>query len=88
MIRWTLLALLVLNLALAAWSLGIFTRSGWGPADGREPQRLERQVRPEAISITAPALATSGASDASLPAAIEASMPASSPASHSRINPP
>lgn len=67
---WLIVALVLANLALAAWNLGAFARWGWGPDDGREPERLEQQIRPEAITLQLPASAS---------AAAAASSPASSP---------
>lgn len=64
MARWSIAALVVLNLALAAWNFGAFAPWGWGPPDGREPERLEQQVRPQAITLQAPAGAASEASAA------------------------
>ena len=43
--------LLAANLAWAAWSQGWLRGVGLGPAQQTEPERLERQVRPEALRI-------------------------------------
>lgn len=69
---WLIVALVLANLALAAWNLGAFARWGWGPDDGREPERLEQQIRPEAITLQLPA-------SAAATAAAAASSPVSSP---------
>jgi hypothetical protein len=45
------IALLLLNLWFWAWSGGHLRRLGFGPTDPREPQRLENQVRPEALQL-------------------------------------
>ena len=45
------LALLLLNVWFWAWTGGYLQRLGWGPTDPREPQRLENQVRPEALQL-------------------------------------
>lgn len=45
------IALLLLNLWFWAWSGGYLRRLGLGPADPREPHRLENQVRPEALQL-------------------------------------
>ena len=76
MARWSIAALVVLNLALAAWNFGALSRWGWGPDDGREPERLSQQIRPEAITVRAHGLT---ASEAAQPAASESSEPASAP---------
>ena len=82
MTRWTLGLLLAINLVLAAWNLGAFARWGWGPDDGREPERLSQQIRPEAITLQVPAEAASeAASPAASDAAPSASAAASSPPS-------
>jgi hypothetical protein len=82
MARWSIAALVVLNLALGAWNFGVFARWGWGPDDGREPERLSQQIRPEAITLQVPAEAASeAASPAASDAAPSASAAASSPPS-------
>lgn len=43
--------LLVCNLGFAAWSNGYLKPLGWQPYDPREPQRLEQQLRPEAMQL-------------------------------------
>jgi hypothetical protein len=78
MARWSIATLVVLNLALAAWNFGAFARWGWKPQDGREPERLAQQVRPQAIALHRPAGA---APEASVAAASEALPPASAAAS-------
>ena len=53
--RWTLVVLLLLvNLGFAAWSNGYLKPLGWQPSDPREPQRLEQQLRPEALQLSPP----------------------------------
>lgn len=61
--RLLVLALLALNLLLFAWSRGWLSAPGAGDAaSAREPQRLERQVRPEAVRlVTEPAAAPQAA---------------------------
>lgn len=51
--RW-IIALLLANLGWLAWSQGWLQPLGWGPARQAEPQRLQRQVRPEALQWQAP----------------------------------
>jgi hypothetical protein len=45
------LVLLLLNLWFWAWSNGHLRWLGYGPVDPREPQRLEEQIRPEALQL-------------------------------------
>lgn len=53
--RWALVLLLLqVNLGFAAWSNGYLKPLGWQPADPREPQRLEQQIRPEALQLISP----------------------------------
>ncbi len=83
MARWTIAILLVLNLAVAAWSLGAFQRWDLGPSRDREPERLSQQLRPEAIERIVPEHATPDASSApvAMPPALDASPSASASAS-------
>jgi hypothetical protein len=43
--------LVVTNLVFWAWSRGDLRIWGWGPTDPREPQRVEQQLRPEAVRL-------------------------------------
>lgn len=49
--------LLFLNIVTGAWQWGAFARWGWAPDTVREPERLDRQVRPETIRLESPAAA-------------------------------
>lgn len=51
MLRLLVLLLLLLNAAYFAWSHGMLRNYGWAPAEQSEPQRLQQQIRPEAIHI-------------------------------------
>jgi len=51
MLRLAVLFLLLLNVLYFSWAHGWLQVYGWGPLDPREPQRLARQVHPEAIRI-------------------------------------
>jgi len=56
MLRWLVLALVAANLVFWAWTQGwLDDVIGVGPDSDREPRRLARQVRPEAIRILGPA---------------------------------
>jgi hypothetical protein len=56
MLRVAVLLLILLNAGYYAWSEGLLRPYGWAPAEQREPERLEQQIRPEAIRIlSAPA---------------------------------
>lgn len=51
MLRLLVLLLVLLNGAYFAWSQGMLRAYGWAPAEQTEPQRLQQQIRPEAIRI-------------------------------------
>jgi hypothetical protein len=74
MLKYWLAILLVLNAVVLAWQWDAFARWGHGPNQGREPERLQQQVRPESIKIEAMPSASATAE----PAAVEASGQASS----------
>ncbi len=61
MLRLLVLLLLLANGAYFAWSKGLLAAYGLAPASQSEPQRLEQQIRPEAIRI----LSTPGAATTS-----------------------
>lgn len=73
MMRWLMALLLILNGATLAWQWDAFAPWGWGPNTAREPERLAKQIRPEALKIETPAaaaqrIATEMAATASTPA--------------------
>jgi hypothetical protein len=82
MLKYWLALLLVLNAAVLAWQWDAFARWGHGPNAHREPERLQQQVRPEALKfeVMPPASATAtlpALPDANaLPPDAEASAPA------------
>lgn len=51
MLRLVVLVLMLVNLGYMAWGQGWLLPYGLGPVSQREPQRLARQIRPEAIQI-------------------------------------
>lgn len=51
MLRLLVLLLVLLNAAYFAWSQGMLRAYGWAPAEQREAQRLQQQIRPDAIHI-------------------------------------
>ncbi len=65
--------LLLLNVITLAWQWDAFGRWGWGPNVQREPQRLQQQIKPEALQFTLPGQEASApavsASEASSPLA-------------------
>jgi hypothetical protein len=71
--KYWLAILLVLNAAVLAWQWDAFARWGHGPNQQREPERLQQQVRPEALKFEVMPPTSSTAE----PAAVEASDPAS-----------
>ena len=73
MLKYWLAILLVLNAAVLAWQWDAFARWGHGPNLQREPERLQQQVRPDALKfeVLPPAAATAE------PAAVDANGQAS-----------
>ena len=57
MMRWLLALLLVLNALTLAWQWDAFAAWGFGPNTAREPERLTKQLRPEAPKIETPSTA-------------------------------
>ena len=45
------LALVMANVLFWAWSQGGLRVFGWAPSDPREPQRVEEQLRPDALRL-------------------------------------
>ena len=75
MLRIVFALLLAANLGYYLWSHGQLAGLGLEPAADAEPQRLERQIRPEALQIVAgqadaaqPQAAAEPASDTPVPA--------------------
>ncbi len=64
MLRLLVLLLLLANGAYFAWSKGLLAAYGLAPASQSEPQRLEQQIRPEAMRILSPPSAASIAASA------------------------
>ena len=96
MLRVLLLVLLLANLAFFVWSQGGFGATGGATAGGEhEPERLARQVHPEAVQLlTLPAAASGPASQASAASAAasrasatEAASAPSTPASDAASSP-
>ena len=54
MLRFILLALVLLNGLYFAWSQGLLIGLGWAPTQQTEPQRLAQQIRPEALRLLSP----------------------------------
>ncbi len=54
MLRTLVLLLLLLNGAYFAWSQGWLRFYGLSPAQQSEPQRLQQQIRPEALQLISP----------------------------------
>ena len=70
--------LLAANLAWFAWSQGWLRGVGMGPTVQTEPERLERQVRPEALEVK-PLPGTPSTGGSSTAPAPVASAPAAAP---------
>jgi hypothetical protein len=45
------LVLVMANVLFWAWSQGGLRVFGWAPSDPREPQRVEEQLRPDALRL-------------------------------------
>ena len=58
MLRVLVLVLLLANVGYYAWTQGQLTGIVPMPPHQREPERLQRQVRPEAIQLGAPGTAS------------------------------
>ncbi len=80
-IRWWIALLLLLNVITLAWQWDAFARWGWGPNVQREPERLQQQIKPEALQFTLPGQTASAPTPASSPSpAAPASEAAAAPA--------
>jgi hypothetical protein len=51
MLRVLVLLLTLANAGYWAWSQGLLASYGWAPASASEPQRLQQQLRPEALQL-------------------------------------
>ncbi|HMZ87727.1 MAG TPA: SPOR domain-containing protein, partial [Giesbergeria sp.] len=51
MLRLTVIVLLLANAGYYAWSQGHLAEWGLAPAPQGEPQRLQQQIRPEAVRL-------------------------------------
>lgn len=51
---WLTLLFVLLNLVFAAWTNDYLKPLGWQPADPREPQRLQQQLRSDALQLSPP----------------------------------
>ena len=61
-LKYATVILLLLNATLLAWQWDAFARWGFGPHLHREPERLQQQIRPEALTFqTVPARASASA---------------------------
>ncbi len=54
MLRFLVLLLVLMNAAYFSWSQGLLRAYGWAPVEQSEPQRMNQQIRPEAIRILPP----------------------------------
>ncbi len=62
MLRASVVALLLANLAFWAWSTGALESLGWAPARERDPTRLAQQMQPDAVRVLSPTAATAALS--------------------------
>lgn len=84
MARGVILALLVANVALGIWAVGMGRTVSWNDGAGgpTEPERLAQQVRPESVRVVPPADTQSAAAPVNSvapPATVPASAPAAGP---------
>lgn len=76
MLRIAFLLLLLANAGYYLWSHGHLAGIGMAPVAQTEPQRLQQQIKPEALRIPAPAAPAAAAAPASAAAASAAAAPA------------
>ncbi|MCT9811603.1 SPOR domain-containing protein [Acidovorax sp. Be4] len=55
MLRLAVFILLLANAGYFAWSQGVLANLGWAPQQHSEPERLQQQLRPEALQLLQPA---------------------------------
>lgn len=55
MLRLAVFILLLANAGYFAWSQGVLASLGWAPQQHSEPERLQQQLRPEALQLLQPA---------------------------------
>ena len=90
MLRALALTALIANLGFFAWTQGYLRSLGLPPlgAGEREPQRLERQVRPESIVILNPSVTVGRPGSAPMPGLAPAGSPApDSPLGGNQVSP-
>lgn len=83
-LKYATVILLLLNATVLAWQWDAFARWGFGPNLHREPERLQQQIRPEALTyetVPARASASAAAVDTAAPDASAALAAASDAAS-------
>lgn len=79
MMRWLFVILLLCNAVALAWQWDVFDRWAWGPNVKREPERLQQQIRPEAVTITLPPQPAASDTGVSASPVLEASASSSEP---------
>jgi hypothetical protein len=76
LLRLFVAAALLANLAYAAWQAGALRGLGLAPMTQRDPNRIEQQVRPNALRVLTPPAAASAAAAAASAAAVGPGPPA------------
>lgn len=77
MLRIAVFILLLANAGYFAWSQGLLASLGWAPQQHSEPERLQQQLRPEALQLLPPAEPTAPQPE---PATAAAAAPTAPPA--------
>jgi hypothetical protein len=75
LVRWFVVAALLANLGYAAWRWGWFGVVGLAPATQRDPGRLERQLRPNALRVLSASASADALAEAASAAAVGPPLP-------------
>ncbi len=81
MIRFAIVLLLLANAGYYAFSQGMLRSLGWGPEDPSEPERVQQQVKPDALRILTPQEAKQAQDQARTVTAEPAPAPVAAPVS-------
>ena len=87
MLRLAVLILLLANAGYYAWSQGLLRTWGLAPATQSEPERLERQLNPDALKLLSAQSQPPAEADEPEPAEAAAAAPSAPPTSPRRAAP-